>query len=1797
MMTLFGVQTSQAQWATCPSEQTLAVDDEKTITVEFEEGYTETSVLWTYLGSTSVINRIDNGTNESTSVTIKGVKEGTTSLVCKASAKKDSKLYSQVFTCKVTVKAPEPPAPIALEKITAPEGGVVEVAKGTSVDLTTKFTFTPADASKENLVWKSENRSIAVVTSAGIVRGVKEGETTISVQDKTSNEIPVTCTVKVVGPDPISVTLPEKAEVKVGDAPLELQLTTIPSDASTINLKWTSDNEEVATVNNGKVTAVSDGTATITVKLEGSEEVTASCEVTVVSNVDIIVEDATSFELPETKEVVMGETVKLEPTNVQPEGASTENVTWESDKPEFATVSEEGVVKGVKAGTATITATTADGQTTVTCTVTVLPPAPTFISLPASIYLAKGKKQTLELTKIQPEDASTTYIVWTSADETIATVSETGEVEGKAIGTVKITATVKDTKISDECEVNVVAPDPTKIEFVEGSQSIELAIGGTQELKPTLTPADASKDNLVWESDNKEVAIVNQYGKVTAIKAGEANIKVYLKAPEVTVYATCKVTVKPADPVAITLSETSIELAINEEKTLVATVFPSDASTANLEWKPSNSDVATVSNAGVVKGLKAGKTTVKYCLKGSEDKVFATCEVTVKASTPTAISLPETKEVTVGQKVTLTPTFEGPTTTNIEWSSSDTNIATVSAEGEVTGVKAGSALITVKVKDSGLSASCLVTVNAKVPTTITLPTEVQKVQQGEELQLTYTVDPSDAALTWESDKKEVAVVSQSGVVTGIKAGTAKITVKFGDTELGSCQVEVLAPAPKAIVLIETGEVKVGEELTLTPTVTPSNASATELVWESSDEAVATVTDGVVKGVKAGTANIKVTIKGTTISATCKVTVVASDPAAPTGIKLSAEDDATTVKRGSTLKLTPTFEPEGTSADNLTWSSENPAIATVSKTGIVTGVKAGTATIKVQINETTISATYNVTVVSPDPTAVSLPATAEVAKDEKLTLTPTLWPADASTTGFVWTSSNEAVATVSEAGEVTGVAEGTATITVKIANGNTASCQVTVTAPELTNIKLPETEEVIAGNSLTLSPVLTPTEASNANLTWSSSDKAVAVVNSKGVVTGLKEGRATIKVMFSETVFAECMVIVLPASAAAPTAIALPETEEVMVGSTLVLTPEMTPLSASTEGLTWISSDEAVATVSKGVVKGVKAGTATITVKYSETVFAKCEVTVVAPELSSIALPKTAEVIVKETLTLTPVIWPAEASLADIAWTSSDEKVATVSEDGVVTGVAVGTAKITVKANGLTASCEVKVLAPEPTAISLPASIELALGSTYELTPVLTPADASTEYLTWTSTYETVATVSQTGVVTAVKVGKAVIVATMPNGEYATCKVTVTANTDIAGMDNALYIIPTNVQEDANEFKLWIRLKNKATVAGASFTLTMPKGLSLAKDAAGDLVYRLNSERAKSEKFSVYGAFNTDGSCSVRIMPTGKATISGKDGLLLTLTVNVADGVAGDQVVRLTSNSLTVKNSDGTLSTLELADTNTAISVLGEQQIAGQTGDVNGDGVVDLTDAVMILYASLGVEQKNYDASVADVNGDGVVDVTDAIAIVNSSLNDDQQQSSSRRKAASDNNSGLVIDDVVISKGGMVELPVKFENSAAGKIVGVQMKLVLPEGITTMKDEELPVAELDGISCQKMTLFSTANDGFGMLPMSQNASVSGSEGTLFTTTLLANNELEAGSILEAKATNVRFTVKDENGIHSLPVNDFTFVISIDVDDPDAIVEMAAEAQENADARYSLSGQRVGNNFKGIVVTNGRKVMIK
>ena len=440
---------------------------------------------------------------------------------------------------------------------------------------------------------------------------------------------------------------------------------------------------------------------------------------------------------------------------------------------------------------------------------------------------------------------------------------------------------------------------------------------------------------------------------------------------------------------------------------------------------------------------------------------------------------------------------------------------------------------------------------------------------------------------------------KSIVLTAVKEGTATITASYGSVE-ATCEVTVVKNFVEVtdITLDKTElELKTGENETLTATVKPDDATDPTVSWSSSDEKIATVVDGVVTGVAAGSATITATAGDKT--ATCAVTV--SEAVVPV-TEISLDKEKLDMTEGDTETLTATVKPDNATVKTVTWKSSDETIAKVVD-GVVTAVKAGSVVITATAGDK--SATCEVFVskkVIPVTKVTITPSTLNLATGETATLTVSVEP-EGATYEVEWSSSDETVATIVD-GVVTAVGEGTATVTAVVGD-DSATCVVTVETP-IESITLDKTElEMVKGDTETLTVTINPETAKEVKVTWSSSDEKIATVDETGKVTAVGAGEATItaKAGGKEATCKVTVKVPVESITLDKTSLTLKE------GATAVLVATVKPDDATDKTVTWSSSDETIATVdNNGKVTGIKEGEATVTAKAGDKT-ATCKVTV------------------------------------------------------------------------------------------------------------------------------------------------------------------------------------------------------------------------------------------------------------------------------------------------------------------------------------------------------------------------------------------------------------------------------------------------------------------------------------------------------------------------------------------------------------------------------------------------------------
>lgn len=592
-------------------------------------------------------------------------------------------------------------------------------------------------------------------------------------------------------------------------------------------------------------------------------------------------------------------------------------------------------------------------------------------------------------------------------------------------------------------------------------------------------------------------------------------------------------------------------------------------------------------------------------------------------STPTVSSIqvsPNSMAIGIGTNQQFTATAhmsDGTTkdmTSSVQWSSSDSSIASITAAGIATGSSSGSVTITAQSGSMQSSAALTVTAAAANLTSIVISPTASSMPINTSQQLTATGNYSDGSsadltstVTWTSSTTAIATISNTGLVSAVGAGSTNISASLGGVSQ-STTLTVTAPTIVSIAVTPVGlTLGIGINQQFVATATYSDGSSSDLssavTWTSSSTPAATVaSSGLVTTVAAGQTTITATYG--TFTDNSLLTVVAAhltsitvSPATQT-IAAGTEQQFSAVGNfddGSTQLLT-----------SLTWSSSSTSVANIDSNGVAAGVGTGTATITATSGS--VSGTASLTVSSATLVTIAVTPTnpsMAVGTTKQFAATGTF--SDSSTqdlTGSVlWTSSSPAVASINAQGLATSLTTGNSTITA-VYGSITGSTTLTVSTAHLVSITVnPANPRIAKGTSIKFTASGTFSDgsvASNlAGISWKSSKPSLASIRSTGIAHGKKGGSVTISATASGITGSTTLTIgtgtlvSLAITPAAPTAAA---------GSTQQFVATGTFSDSSTQDITlnshWSSSSAPVATVANapsvaGLAKCIATGTTTI----------------------------------------------------------------------------------------------------------------------------------------------------------------------------------------------------------------------------------------------------------------------------------------------------------------------------------------------------------------------------------------------------------------------------------------------------------------------------------------------------------------------------------------------------------------------------------------------------------------------------
>ncbi len=566
----------------------------------------------------------------------------------------------------------------------------------------------------------------------------------------------------------------------------------------------------------------------------------------------------------------------------------------------------------------------------------------------------------------------------------------------------------------------------------------------------------------------------------------------------------------------------------------------------------------------------------------------------------------------------------------------------------------------------------------------------------------------------------------------------------------------------------------------------------DFIYTSSDTTMATVTNlGVVTALKAGTVKITVQtepIPGSTIvcNGTFDLTILPSNQTEL--ISIGAYILGNTMSPGMKQVITITPYPVNAYVEQgFKYESSDASVASVDERGVITAVRDGNATITItskdgQNIKATVSVMVSQTTGIPV-TSLDIHGEHTMALGDKQVLAPLITPMNASNPRVTFTSSNPKVATVAEDGTVTALELGTTEIGVSAQDGSgvSRSFTVTVTGRKADKIELRGSTTMQVGDSQTLTTIVTPNNATNLNLKYTSSNTSVVTVSEKGYAVANAIGTAVITVETTDgSNLKQQMTITVTEKIVKVKSIALnlPGESDIAVDETRVITAVVFPLDATASDLEWYSSNEDVISISDNEITGVEPGKAIIIASATDGtgISARLSVSVYEPkgEPRTISLDGNSKMTLDSDQTLAVILNPAKTIMPDdLEWTSSNDEIVDVS-DGLVTANGLGTATVTAQNEKLKASMTITVVNEELdedeiddfiTLDNVGGTLELKEGESFTVQTNFR-VDTSDQYLAWKTSNSVVASVSQKGRITARRYGKAIITVSTMDGEYA-----------------------------------------------------------------------------------------------------------------------------------------------------------------------------------------------------------------------------------------------------------------------------------------------------------------------------------------------------------------------------------------------------------------------------------------------
>ncbi len=526
------------------------------------------------------------------------------------------------------------------------------------------------------------------------------------------------------------------------------------------------------------------------------------------------------------------------------------------------------------------------------------------------------------------------------------------------------------------------------------------------------------------------------------------------------------------------LTANEVSMIVNDKYQINMYGKTEQKSSDNYIYTSENPNIAVVDENGNIKSISEGETNIIVKSKYSSKKQKML--VTVNGDSIYSVEV-ENNNITLelGEKKKIAPIVNGDSgfKADFVWKSENSRIASVSSLGEIRGVTPGTTYISVSVRGTKISTRFKVNVTGQ--TVFTETATSNNDSSNNIVQSIPFVNISDEANDTGYDMED-------------------------DNYIGVVSVDINAPR---------NELKVGERIKLGYAVSPNNATNTKVSWSSSDESVATVDqNGNVKALRSGTTDISVKTQDGNKTSFITILVVGNSKISSS---LNMNKKSTTIKLWRSEVLSANVVPVETNDVELIWSSSKPNVATVDQNGKVIGLSIGTTIITAKTADGKLKDSCTVRVSNGKIVVTGIKIDKQnltLYKGKRTNLKAIISPSDATEQNVTWQSSNPSIVKVDQKGNIQAVQVGKATITATASNGLKAQCTVNVPTVKVSKITLNKSSvQIIKGKTFNIKTSITPVNAANKALSYTSSNNKIASVDSNGVIKTHDLGTVTIKV--------------------------------------------------------------------------------------------------------------------------------------------------------------------------------------------------------------------------------------------------------------------------------------------------------------------------------------------------------------------------------------------------------------------------------------------------------------------------------------------------------------------------------------------------------------------------------------------------------------------------------------------------------------------------------------------------------------